>query len=76
MDLSKPTLKGLFSQLGLAYDDAEIDNFIDNHRGLNPDMYLEDAPFWNDSQRKFLRDALREDADWTSAIDQLNARLR
>ena len=36
---------------------------------------LSDAPFWSDSQRKFLKDEYRADAGWIEIIDELNTRL-
>ncbi len=76
MDMQNPSMNSLFEQLGLPSDDAAIDNFIDNHKGLNKATLLEDAPFWNQSQRLFISDALRQDAEWAEVIDQLNTRLR
>ena len=33
------------------------------------------APFWNDAQRQFLREELREDADWAIVVDELSEAL-
>ena len=53
-----------FKQLGLPDDALGIDQFITSHSPLKGDVKLVDAPFWNESQRSFLRDSILEDADW------------
>lgn len=69
-------LKSLFAQFGLPNGDADIAEFIDQHRPLDPTVKLEDAPFWNGTQRRFLAAAIEEDAEWAETVDQLNALLR
>ena len=69
-------LKALFAQFGLPNGDAEIAEFIDQHRPLDPGVKLEDAPFWSGTQKRFLAAAIEEDAEWAEAVDQLNALLR
>lgn len=76
MNIGNPTLRDLFSQLGLKDDEGAINRFIDTHKGLDSKTRLEDAPFWNPSQANLLRGALQEDAEWAEIIDQLNNRLR
>ncbi|MGR6652340.1 DUF2789 domain-containing protein [Pseudomonas mosselii] len=66
----------LFKQLGLPDDALGIDQFITSHSPLKGDVKLVDAPFWNESQRSFLRDSILEDADWAELFDQLNEALR
>lgn len=76
MDTSHHEFSDLFAQLGLPDDAEGIDKFISTHSPLDPDTKLVDAPFWNESQRKFLKDAYIEDADqWIMMIDQLNVIL-
>ncbi|MBA1202220.1 DUF2789 domain-containing protein [Pseudomonas capeferrum] len=76
MDTINPEFSELFAQLGLPDDAESIDKFITTHSPLDPDTKLVDAPFWTDSQRKFLKDAYNEDADqWIMLIDQLNVIL-
>jgi hypothetical protein len=70
------SLSNLFSQLGLPADDAAIENFIAAHRPLENGTALYRAPFWNASQRAFLKEEIIEDADWAAVIDELNGRLR
>ncbi|MBX3685433.1 MAG: DUF2789 domain-containing protein [Rhodocyclaceae bacterium] len=70
------TINNLFAQLGLPSDTAAIDNFIAAHAPLASDIQLADAPFWSDAQATFLREEIREDADWAEVVDQLDARLR
>lgn len=74
MELSPHTLPNLFAQLGLESDDASIDAFIAGHR-LPADVKLIDAPFWTPQQSNFLKEELREDADWAPVVDELNERL-
>lgn len=70
-------LSALFAQLGLPDEAAEIRAFIQQHRPLPQTLNLSEAPFWNDSQRAFLREEWHaDDGDWTLQIDQLNACLR
>lgn len=69
-------LKALFAQFGLPNSDADIAEFIDQHRPLDPTVKIEDAPFWNGAQKRFLAAAIEEDAEWAEAVDQLNAMLR
>lgn len=68
-------LADLFRQLGLPADAAAIDDFIAAHRPLAAGMRLCDAPFWTPAQAQFLRDDLRDDADWSAAADALALRL-
>ncbi|MBC3764904.1 DUF2789 family protein [Neptunicella marina] len=76
MDLTNPSFKQLFDQLGLASDHQAIDRFIEEHKGLDSTLKLQQAPFWNPTQAKFIEDSLNEDAAWAELIDQLNNRLR
>ncbi|GGW89818.1 DUF2789 domain-containing protein [Alteromonas halophila] len=75
MFTEQPTMQDLFGQLGLDNSDAAIDAFIEEHRGMNPSRHIEQAPFWNESQKTFLQSALDDDAEWAEVIDQLNAQL-
>lgn len=75
MESSLHTLNNLFAQLGLANNDAEIDNFIKTHSHLASYISLADAPYWTPAQAAFLREEILKDADWAEVIDQLNARL-
>ena len=69
-----PSINLLFDQLGLLSSDAEIEKFIEAH--LMPDgVKLVDAKFWNDSQREFLTEQLKADAEWAIPVDELNERL-
>lgn len=76
MEKSTHTYSELFRQLGLPSDKAYIEQFILDHRPLEPEVKISAAPFWTDAQRDFLRKALQEDADWAPMVDQLNAELR
>lgn len=67
----------LFTQLGLPDDPREIRAFVARHRPLPSELTLVEAPFWNDSQARFLKEQLRaDDGDWAIVIDQLDALLR
>ncbi len=75
MDIQQPSMSDLFEQLGLESDKEAIDAFIDSHKGLNDTTYLHKAPYWNEAQRAFLKEALVDDAMWAEVIDELNASL-
>jgi hypothetical protein len=70
------TMNNLFCQLGLPADERAIESFISSHRPLENGTALYRAPFWNASQRAFLKEEIIEDADWSAVIDELNGRLR
>lgn len=74
MELTTPTLTLLFEQLGLASAPASIDAFVASH-ALPPNVKLIDAEFWTPQQARFLKEELREDADWAPAVDELNVLL-
>ena len=65
----------LFAQLGLADDNASIQQFIATHSPIPSDMRLEDAPFWSTAQSQLLREERRDDADWAMVVDRLNVAL-
>lgn len=75
MDTPNHAFSEIFRQLGLADDPVEIERFITTHSPLDDDVKLVDAPFWNDGQRAFLKEAYIADADWIPMIDQLNEAL-
>ncbi|MGH8346914.1 MAG: DUF2789 domain-containing protein [Pseudomonas sp.] len=74
--MESPThdLKGLFDQLGLDSSQNAIDDFIAGH-SLPDDKKLIDAEFWSPQQAGFLKEQLREDADWARVVDDLNLRM-
>lgn len=74
MTNSDKTINTLFEQLGLDGSDEAIDQFVLENQ-LSQDVKLADAPFWNDNQRKFLKEEYRADAGWIEIIDDLNVRL-
>ena len=77
MDTATHNLNTLFAQLGLDDRDAGIEDFIQAHAGkLDTSMNLHQAPFWSESQAKFLAESVREDADWAEVVDSLSALLR
>ena len=65
----------LFAQLGLADDNASIQQFISTPSPIPNDMRLEDAPFWSTAQSQLLREERRDDADWAMVVDRLNVAL-
>ena len=75
MEIPNKDMSTLFEQLGLPSDPASIDNFIADHAPLPNHVKLTEAPFWNDSQRAFLKDELMEDAEWAPIVDELNVRI-
>jgi hypothetical protein len=74
MELTTPTLAALFEQLGLESDPASIDTFISSHF-LPENIKLSEAEFWTPQQARFLKEELREDAEWALVVDELNERL-
>lgn len=70
------TLNELFAQMGLDDSDAAVDGFIRTHGPVADSIPLHAAPFWNDSQALFLKEAVEADSDWTEVVDQLDALLR
>ncbi len=76
MDEAIHSLSDLFKQLGLPNDSESIEAFIAEHRPIPEGVELADAGFWNESQRRFLREEWVEDADWVELVDTLNTRLR
>ncbi|BEH13194.1 DUF2789 domain-containing protein [Marinobacter shengliensis] len=76
MDTSKHTLSVLFQQLGLPSDQKSMESFIARYSPLPPEIAIQDAPFWSESQSQFLEEGLEEDSDWAEIIDELDALLR
>ena len=70
MDTSPHDLSSLLSQLGLASGPSAMAAFLVTYR-LENDMALLEAPFWNEAQVQFLREALQDDSDWAEAVDHL-----
>lgn len=71
MDTSNHSLTTLFAQLGLDNDEQAMAQFIRQHK-LSPGTAIQDAPFWNQAQASFLRESLKQDAEWCEIIDELN----
>ncbi len=76
MDLSNHTLNSLFLQLGLPDSDQAIDDFIDQHKGIDKNIPLHEADFWTPAQSAFIKESQEQDSDWTEVIDHLDAMLR
>lgn len=72
MDTSAHCLNSLFAQLGLPNSDEAIAAFAAQHH-VAEDVLLHRAKCWSPAQAQFIRDAMREDSDWSTAVDQLNA---
>ena len=66
----------LFKQLGLEHDQASIEAFIRRHNPLAEGVRIHQAPFWNESQARFLCEEIARDAAWTTVVDELSKRLR
>lgn len=75
MEAPMHSINNLFTQLGLAADDASIANFIQTHRAAATHVVLSEAVFWTPAQAAFLREEILKDADWAEVIEQLNAEL-
>lgn len=76
MDTHHHTLSALFAQLGLDESPSGIRQFIRTHAPLGDEVKLYNADFWSPSQASLLREKLKEDADWSQAVDTLNTMLR
>lgn len=76
MDVPAHDLPALFAQLGLANDEAAIEQFIILHSPLEQSLLLHQAKFWNPSQAAFLEEAVEDDADWVDAVNHLDTLLR
>lgn len=76
MEQSHHRFSELFSQLGLASDEAGIKAFITRYAPLDPATRLEEAAFWTPAQAALLKEELVGDGDWAEVIDQLNLALR
>lgn len=75
MELPTHDLAALFKQLGLDAEPADISAFIATHSPLPANLKLADAQFWSAAQADFLREEVREDADWAEIVDQLDMLL-
>ncbi|WP_024851934.1 DUF2789 family protein [Hydrogenovibrio kuenenii] len=76
MEVSEHTLETLFQQLGLPYEQSDIEAFVQTHKPLPLSIPLAEAEFWNASQAAFIMESFAEDAEWIEAVDQLDALLR
>ena len=76
MDTSLHSMGTLFQQLGLPSDAQSIRAFIHEHRPLDPNVLLHQAPWWTPAQTAFLQESINQDADWAEAVDELDALLR
>jgi len=70
------TMLTLFEQLGLPSREADIENFIAQHKLQNNNIHLAQADFWSTAQRAFLEESLEEDSVWAEVVDQLDVLLR
>jgi Protein of unknown function (DUF2789) len=75
MDMTTHDMATLFAQLGLDNSPTAINAFIASHK-IPADMTLAQASFWTSAQASFLTENLKQDADWSDVIDQLNMLLR
>lgn len=73
---SQHNLTNLFDQLGLPSSERDIEDFIHAHRPLDAKIPLSKAPFWTDGQAQFIKEQIREDADWAVVIDKFDTSLR
>ena len=74
MDTNEIRMSNLFLQLGLEADDAAIAQFITSHQ-LPADVYIIDAPFWNEGQRSFLTETMEREGSWIHIVEALNESL-
>lgn len=76
MDIQEPSFKTLFDQLGLPSSQEDIEAFIELNRPLDAQIKLWEASFWTPAQAQFLREGIKDDADWAPVVDRFDARLR
>ena len=76
MDSQQHNITSLFDQLGLPSSTEDIQAFIDLHRPVEAQIKLCDAPFWTIAQAQFLREQIKNDADWAVIIDTFDTSLR
>lgn len=74
MDTVDIRMSNLFLQLGLDATDEGIAQFIQQHH-LDGNTYITDAQFWNNGQRQLLSEMLKDNAEWSVLVDQLNESL-
>lgn len=60
----------LFDQLGLDSEPQAIARFISQNK-LPEGTPIYEAEFWDESQRKFLKTSLAQDAEWAIQVDAL-----
>ena len=75
MDMSTHNIENLFAQLGLDNSPEAIKAFAASHK-ISAEQSLAQASFWSEAQANFLTENLKQDADWSDVIDQLNLLLR
>ena len=74
MDTTETRMTTLFEQLGLDAGNEAIAAFILSHQ-LPADTKVTEAPYWSTSQRQFLGEQLKSDAEWAIVVDELNEAL-
>ena len=74
MDTTETRMTTLFEQLGLESSNEAIAQFILSHQ-LPADTKVTEAPYWSTSQRQFLGEQLKSDAEWAIVVDELNEAL-
>ena len=76
MGTSVHTMNELFDQLGLPSQDQQIYKFIEQHKPVADSKKIYEMDFFSDSQRTFLKEAKKKDADWAELTDTLDSLLR
>lgn len=76
MELHQHGMADLFQQLGLGSSPEEMRDFIAQHQHQRDSAPLHEAGFWTESQARFLKQAIEQDADWAELVDQLDVMLR
>lgn len=69
-------MQDLFEQLGLDNDPRSIDKFIEQNKIDSHGIHITDAPCWDGSQARFIRDSIYYDSQLCEAVDQLDIMLR
>lgn len=76
MDTHTHSMHTLFEQLGLDGSEQAIERFVVEAEPIPSNMALWEAPLWNESQARTLKQMKEEDADWAVVVDELDVMLR
>lgn len=70
------SLSSKFAQLRLDNTEEGIENFVSAHKPISHSLESHKADFWNSAQASFLKQSIKQDADWVETVDHLDLMLR